>query len=250
MINTSKDSIVVVGAGGAGLSAARYLKQHGQHAVVLEARDCIGGRVRTIHDFGVPIDLGAAWLSGGPGNPLKKIAQKISLERKVSDFSNLAFYGIQSEDGFIDPLKAADHLSVGFQALDKAITFASLRPYLGTIIGRHLGLGGSRKSVADILERAAANLKGQQGISQLLAFTRLYLENLYASPLEELGFANLLTKSATEAEGGMFPTDEQFVTGGMETILNYLAQDLEIHHNQIVGNMFYDLIVVNLKILG
>ena len=117
MANTSQDSIVIVGAGCAGLSAARYLKQHGQHAIILEARDRIGGRVRTIHDFGVPIDLGAAWLHGGPGNPLKKVAQEISLERRVSDFSNVALYGIQSEGEFIDPLKVADNLSTGFEGI-------------------------------------------------------------------------------------------------------------------------------------
>lgn len=240
MAKTSTDSIVIVGAGGAGLSAARYLKQHGQHAVILEARDCIGGRVRTIHDFGVPVDLGAAWLHGGPGNPLKKIAQEISLERRVSDFSNLAFYGVQSEGGFIDPLKAADNLSVGFQAFEKAMKSASLWPYLRTVIGRSVGLSGSRISIADILERAAANLKGRQESSPLLAFMRMSFEGLYASPLEELGFASLLAQSATEPEGGMFPKDDQFVTGGMEKILNYLAQDIEVHFNQVVKHIAYD----------
>ncbi|NET60064.1 MAG: FAD-dependent oxidoreductase [Symploca sp. SIO2E6] len=237
---SAQDSIVIVGAGCAGLSAARYLKQHGQQAIVLEARDCIGGRVRTIHDFGIPVDLGAAWLHGGSGNPLKKIAQEISLERRVSDFSNLAFYGIQSEGDVIDPLKAADNLLVGLQALEKAMKSASLWPYLRTVVGRSVGLGGSRASIADVLDRAAANLKGRQDSSQLLAFMRMYFEDLDASPVEELGFASLLVESATEPEGGMFPTDDQFVTGGMEKILNYLAQDLEVHFNQVVKHITYD----------
>lgn len=240
MAKTSTDSIVIVGAGAAGLSAARYLKQHGQHAIILEARDCIGGRVRTIHDFGVPVDLGAAWLHAGPGNPLKKIAQEISLERRVSDFSKLAFYGIQSEDTSVDPLKVAETFSAGSEAFETALKSTSLWPYLRTVIGRSVGLGGSRTCVADILDRATSQLKGQQGLSPFLTFVRMSFEFLYASPTEELGFASLLTKSATEPEGGLFPIDEQFVTGGMEKIVNYLAQDLEVHHNQVVKHIAYD----------
>ncbi|MEO1432414.1 MAG: NAD(P)/FAD-dependent oxidoreductase [Cyanobacteria bacterium J06633_8] len=240
MINTSTESIVIVGAGCAGLNAARYLKQHGQHAIILEARDCIGGRVRTIHDFGVPVDLGAVWLHGGPGNPLKKIAQEISLERRVSDFANLAFYDTQSEGGFIDPLKAAENLSAGFEVFEKAMKSASLWPYLRTVIGRSLGFGGSPMSVADILERATAKLKGSQGSSQYLTLLSMFLEGLYASPPEELGFASLLTESATEPEEGMLPKDDQFVTGGMEKIINYLAQDIEVNFNQVVKHIAYD----------
>lgn len=250
MDNTSQDSIVIVGAGAAGLSAARYLKQHGQNAIILEARDRIGGRVRTIHDFGVPVDLGAAWLHGGPKNPLKKIAQEISLERRVSDIANLALYGIPSEGGFMDPLRAAENLSVGLGAYEQALKSASVWPYLRTMIGRSVGLGGSRISIADILERATASLKERQENSQYLTFLRLFFEALYASPPEELGFAGLLTESATEPEGGMLPTDDQFVTGGMEKILNYLAQDLDVHFNQIVRRIAYDQHGVEIQTQG
>ena len=38
---------VVVGAGLAGLAAARQIKSHGRSVVVIEAQDGVGGRVRT-----------------------------------------------------------------------------------------------------------------------------------------------------------------------------------------------------------
>ena len=240
MANTSTDSIIVVGAGCAGLSAARYLKQQGQHALILEARDCVGGRVRTIHDFGVPVDLGAVWLHCGPKNPLKKIAHEIALERRVSDFSNLAVYGIQAEGGFLDPLKAAENISAELEICQKAMKSASFWPYLRTVIGRSVGLGGSRTSIADLLEQATANLKKKQGSSQYLPFMNMFFEGLYASPTEELGFASLLTESVTEPEERMLPTDDQFVTGGMEKILNYLAQDLEVQFNHVVQRITYN----------
>jgi monoamine oxidase len=61
--------VVVLGAGAAGLAAARMLSQHGASAVVLEARNRIGGRLYTREDAGlpVPIELGGEFIHGTPG---------------------------------------------------------------------------------------------------------------------------------------------------------------------------------------
>ena len=66
---------IVVGAGAAGLSAARILQQEGLRVRVLEAKDRIGGRAFTDRErFAVPFDHGCAWLSAGDYNPLLKRA--------------------------------------------------------------------------------------------------------------------------------------------------------------------------------
>lgn len=54
--------VVVVGAGVAGLIAARELARHGLRTVVLEARDRIGGRTWTDHRLGRDLEIGGTWL--------------------------------------------------------------------------------------------------------------------------------------------------------------------------------------------
>ena len=60
------ESTIVVGAGAAGLAAARELARAGRHVIVLEARDRIGGRVFTHRPQSspVPIELGAEFVHG------------------------------------------------------------------------------------------------------------------------------------------------------------------------------------------
>jgi monoamine oxidase len=61
-----KTDVVIIGAGAAGLSAARTLLDHDIDVVVLEARERIGGRVFTHRDRStpVPIELGAEFIHG------------------------------------------------------------------------------------------------------------------------------------------------------------------------------------------
>ena len=54
--------MIVVGAGMAGLAAARILRGQGKKIVVLEARDRVGGRVKAGKLAGHTIDLGGMWV--------------------------------------------------------------------------------------------------------------------------------------------------------------------------------------------
>ena len=57
-------SVLIIGAGAAGLAAARELAVAGIQAIVLEARERVGGRVHTHHDSIIPIEFGAEFVHG------------------------------------------------------------------------------------------------------------------------------------------------------------------------------------------
>ena len=68
---------IVIGAGAAGLAAARTLSDAGRTVTVLEARPRIGGRIFTVHDreWPLPVELGAEFLHG-EAEATREIAQQ------------------------------------------------------------------------------------------------------------------------------------------------------------------------------
>jgi monoamine oxidase len=89
----TKLDVIVIGAGVAGLAAARRLKSQGASVLILEARNRIGGRVWTDNSMpGVPLDLGASWIQGTVGNPITSLAHSFNLRTSPTDFENIALY--------------------------------------------------------------------------------------------------------------------------------------------------------------
>jgi polyamine oxidase len=73
------ERVVVVGAGMAGLVAARLLHDSGFAVTVLEARQRLGGRTWTDDSLGAPLDLGGSWVHGVEGNPLALWCDKLGV---------------------------------------------------------------------------------------------------------------------------------------------------------------------------
>jgi monoamine oxidase len=61
---SSETSVLIIGAGAAGLAAAHDLSVAGLKVIVLEARGRVGGRVYTHHDSIIPIEFGAEFVHG------------------------------------------------------------------------------------------------------------------------------------------------------------------------------------------
>lgn len=71
--------VIVIGAGAAGLAAARELKAAGRKAVVLEARGRIGGRAFTDTSLGPSYDAGAMFIHWAERNPWVQIARELGV---------------------------------------------------------------------------------------------------------------------------------------------------------------------------
>ena len=69
-IAASAVDVAIVGAGAAGIAAARHALGEGLSVVILEARGRVGGRAVTVSLGGHAVDLGAHWLHAGHRNPL------------------------------------------------------------------------------------------------------------------------------------------------------------------------------------
>ncbi len=77
----SEVDIAIIGAGAAGLGAARALENSGLSAIVLEARDRVGGRAHTIMAApDITFDLGCGWLHSADRNSFVKIAERLNFE--------------------------------------------------------------------------------------------------------------------------------------------------------------------------
>ena len=76
--------VVIIGAGAAGIAAAKELHALGKSFLLLEASHRIGGRAYTENVApGLPFDLGAHWLMAPSENPLMPLAEAEGLLKRL-----------------------------------------------------------------------------------------------------------------------------------------------------------------------
>src|SRR5581483_9180152 len=71
--------VVVVGAGFAGLSAARELTRLGHEVLVLEGRNRVGGRSHTGQVAGIPVDMGGTFV-GPTQDAVRALADELGIQ--------------------------------------------------------------------------------------------------------------------------------------------------------------------------
>ncbi|WP_442681288.1 flavin monoamine oxidase family protein [Sphingomonas sp. ASY06-1R] len=152
--------VVIVGAGAAGIAAARRLQDRGRRILLVEAMQRVGGRAYTQIVQHVPLDLGCGWLHSAERNPLAKFAQAhgVAIDRSGGAWRNqLRNLGFSAADQ-----RAAGQAYAAFEQrlhddvpddrAGKAIApDAPWRPYLDIISGALNGAELDNVSAQDLL---------------------------------------------------------------------------------------------------
>jgi len=85
--------VVVIGAGIAGIAAARTARAKGLSVALIEAKDRIGGRAYTDSTaLGVPFDHGCYWMHSASRNPFVAIADRLGFAYRKTSFRNRRLY--------------------------------------------------------------------------------------------------------------------------------------------------------------
>jgi monoamine oxidase len=126
------ERVIVIGAGFAGLAVANAMGGAGVPCVVLEGRDRIGGRARTVDVGDAPVDLGCSWITDPVGNPMTQFAtQSGVLQTNASielDVPTSRFY--DERTGVVlpsDTIQAAAH-ALRFEQYDASNISSALGP--------------------------------------------------------------------------------------------------------------------------
>ncbi len=130
--------VVIVGAGAAGLAAAKTCRARGLTFMLLEAMDRIGGRAHTSSaDFGVPFDIGCAWLHAADRNPFYPEAQEAGWTLQYHDMAldHLYFGKHKAEASHMDEMNRAD------ETLAAALkTYNGADDRLSAVVGKGHGM--------------------------------------------------------------------------------------------------------------
>ena len=107
--------ILIIGAGAAGIAAARTALASGRSVRVLEARPRAGGRAWTDTSLGVPFDLGATWLHDAARNPLTSLARELGVALQDSDAARREVTFLDGRRATAGEVAAYDAAWIGFE---------------------------------------------------------------------------------------------------------------------------------------
>lgn len=208
--------VIVIGAGLAGLSAARDLAAAGAEVVVLEARDRIGGRIWTSRHWpDLPMDLGASWIHGVNGNPLTTLADLAGAGRVTTSYeSALALDARGQEVDLTDVYAEAEAIiDEAREQADEAESDLSLAEAIEELADWDDADAATRRLIRHVVNGA---VEAEYG-GAWHEVSAWYFD-------ESLGF---------DGEDALFP-------GGYDQITDHLAKGLEIRTGQVVTGISPD----------
>ncbi|KAJ4834315.1 Lysine-specific histone demethylase 1 1 [Turnera subulata] len=221
-------NVVVVGAGLAGLIAARQLMAMGFKVVVLEGRARPGGRVKTRKMKGDGVeaaaDVGGSVLTGINGNPLGVLARQLTLPlHKVRDICPLYLPDGRTVDSEIDSRVEASFNKL----LDRVCKLR--QEMIEEVKSVDVNLGTALEAF-----RQAYKVAEDPQERMLLNWHLANLEYANASLMSNLSMAYWDQDDPYEMGG-----DHCFIPGGNETLVRELAKDLPIFYERIVESIRY-----------
>jgi monoamine oxidase len=114
--------VIIIGAGAAGLAAARRLQDQRASFRLLEAKAQVGGRAVTdTRTLGAPVDLGGHWLHSPALNPLTPLAERYGFHVKQSDVD----FRVARNGAFLGEADQAECLAYIDQCFDKIAAVAA-----------------------------------------------------------------------------------------------------------------------------
>ncbi|KAJ6357974.1 hypothetical protein OIU78_005747 [Salix suchowensis] len=225
----TKSNVIVVGAGMAGLGAARHLMRLGFKVTVLEGRKRAGGRVYTMRMEGgagnrvsASVDLGGSVLTGTLGNPLGILARQLGCwMHKVRDKCPLYSVGGRPVDLDMDM-----KVETAFNGLlDKA---SRLRQLMGDV-SVDVSLGAALETFRQVNEDAV----NKEEIN-LFNWHCANLEYANAGLLSKLSLAFWDQDDPYDMGG-----DHCFLPGGNGRLVQALAENVPILYEKTVHTIRY-----------
>lgn len=201
-------SVLVIGAGMAGLAAARSLADAGRPVRIIEARNRIGGRIDTNREWGTALEMGASWIHGTTNNPLLELADKVHAQIVPTDYNH--------------PVKLAIDPSLQPLAFD-AKTWRDL-----VSDAREEAVGGSL-GAAVAAQADREELSGRER-AELAYYVTTEIEDEYAADADQLSVSTFDQGSYT---GG----PQSVVTSGYDAFPRRLADGLQIVFNTVVNSV-------------
>jgi monoamine oxidase len=196
--------VIVVGAGFAGLTAARRLKQEGRSVVVLEARDRVGGRIFN-HTFadGTIVELGGQWV-GPTQDRVLALAEELGVATFPSYEQGDNLLGLDGEARrWADETFGLDEAAL----IDVAETQAALEALAATVpLSSPWDAPNARELDAQTVETwLVANMKTETG----LRFWRTLIPAIFSADTDQMSLLHFLFYIHS---GGMI--DMLVATGG------------------------------------
>jgi len=210
--------VVIVGAGIAGLAAARQLCSVGIRVSIFEARDRLGGRIYTNTSYNnIPVELGAMLITGVEQNPLNILCKQLNLVVELVP-EECPLYDV---DGCLVP-KELDMLAEGIfnEALEETAKMRSR--YKDQ---KHVSLGSVLNKVLEdkmMQWKENSTVNNCSNISALRRLIQWHIANLEyacASDLENVSLFDWDQDDPWALEGG-----NAIIKGGFSQLVQGLAK--------------------------